>query len=191
MRFSVLLTLIIWIGGYGTFVSNIQSLKPTEPAKHTDAIVVLTGGNYRITTGLNLFAKKQAPELFITGVNKTVGKNHILSMYKKDTPPLPKCCITLGHNATTTLENAIEVKEWLSSHKNIKSIRLVTSPYHMPRALLEFKHKLKNTKIIPHTVEIPDKTPKKWSFWQLTFDEYNKTLYRYTYLKLLELGSKH
>ena len=68
----MLLTLMAWIGGYGMFLSNIQTVVPQHPDIKTDAIVVLTGGNYRITTGLNLFAKEQAPKLFISGVHPSL-----------------------------------------------------------------------------------------------------------------------
>lgn len=178
----MLTTLILWIGGYGAFLNHINTLKPENPHQKTDAIVVPTGGNYRITTGLDLFAQGKAPHLFITGVNKNTSRKKILSVHKGK--PLPDCCIELGYDATTTYENAFETKAWMAG-KNIKNIRLVTSPYHMPRTILEFSHVLdKNIDIIRHPVEQPDYTPAELDFWRITFDEYNKTLYRYVRLNL-------
>lgn len=176
-------TLILWIGGYGIFLNHITTLQPEHPQKQTDAIVVLTGGNHRIATGLELFASKNAPYLFITGVNKSTTKQNILSVHKGK--PLPECCVELGYDATTTYENAFETKAWLAG-KNINNIRLVTSPYHMPRTSLEFSHVLGGIEIIKHPVEKPDHSPKKVTFWRITFDEYNKTLYRYLRLKMPE-----
>ncbi len=175
-RTILLLTVILWIGGYSAFLSNMQAVTPQTPNIKTDAIIVLTGGNYRITTGLNLFAKGLAPKLLITGVHKSVTEKDIRAMWKEDTK-LPKCCITLGHEATTTYENALEAKKWIKEN-NIKSARLVTSIYHIKRATLEFKNKLKDTEIIIHPVEKHDYDMKDFIFWKITFDEYNKTLYR-------------
>ena len=172
----MLLTLIAWIGGYGVFLSNIQAVTPQDPKTNTDAVVVLTGGNYRITTGLTLFSQQSAPTLFISGVHPSVDEKEIRLMWKGKTE-LPDCCIILGHEATTTFENALETEEWIKEN-NIKSIRLVTSTYHMKRALMEFHNIVKDTKIIPHPVEIPDYKKEDLLFWKITFDEYNKVLYR-------------
>ena len=175
-RTILLLTVILWIGGYSAFLSNMQAVTPQTPSIKTDAIIVLTGGNYRITTGLDLFSKGLAPKLLITGVHNSVTEKEIRAMWKEDTK-LPDCCITLGHEATTTYENAIEAQEWITKN-NIKSARLVTSIYHIKRATLEFKNKLKDTEIIIHPVEKQDYYMKDFIFWKITFDEYNKTLYR-------------
>tara|TARA_R110001592_G_scaffold16881_15_gene71753 strand:+ start:11429 stop:12013 length:585 start_codon:yes stop_codon:yes gene_type:complete len=181
-RIFVFLTLIVWIGGYGAFLSNVHAIKPQDMVTKTDAIVVLTGGNFRISTGLSLFANGLAPELFITGVHNMVTQNEIIALWK-GTPPLPECCITLGHQATTTYGNALEAKEWIEEH-DIKSIRLVTSAYHMKRAMLEFQDMLKGTDIIVHPVEQTDYTEKDVLFWKITFDEYNKVIYRTVYLAI-------
>ncbi len=172
----MLLTLMVWIGGYGAFLSNVQTTIPYDPSEKTDAIVVLTGGNFRIATGLTLFAKQLAPKLMITGVHETVTEDDVRAMWK-DSTPLPKCCITLGYEATSTFENALETETWVKEN-NIKSIRLVTSTYHMKRALIEFNNILKDTKIIIHPVEKQDYTTDDVLFWKITFDEYNKTIYR-------------
>jgi len=175
-RTILLLTVILWICGYSAFLSNMQAVTPQTPSIKTDAIIVLTGGNYRITTGLDLFSKGLAPKLLITGVHNSVTEKEIRTMWKGNVK-LPDCCITLGHEATTTYENAIEAQEWITKN-NIKSARLVTSIYHIKRATLEFKNKLKDTEIIIHPVEKQDYNMKDFIFWKITFDEYNKTLYR-------------
>lgn len=148
--------------------------------------MVLTGGNYRIHTGLTLFASRLSDNLYITGVHQSVTDQDILKMWKGITA-LPDCCIEIGHNATTTLENALETKEWLQG-KDIKSIRLVTSTYHMKRALIEFNNALNGIEIIPHPVEESDYRLKDIKFWILTFDEYNKILFRIIILNLANKG---
>jgi len=182
-----ILTLILWIGGYSAFIFDVINTKPQEPNTKTNAIIVLTGGKDRITKGLELFQKANAPNLFITGVNQSVSKADIISMWKANETTLPNCCITLGHEATTTLENAIETKNWIES-QDISSIRLVTSAYHMKRASLEFNYLIKNIKIIPHPLETHNPPIKDIKFWKLTFSEYNKFLFRWTIISLIQKG---
>lgn len=171
--------LILWIGGYALFVVNVTSKPITQLNTKTDAIIVLTGGHKRIKHGLSLFSAGLSKNLFITGVHEAVTK--------EDITQISDCCIILGHKATTTLENAYEAKEWIES-QNIKTIRLVTSAYHMDRALLEFRDAIPNIDIIPHPVHDNHDTLQDINFWRITFSEYNKTLFRVVILTLANQG---
>ncbi len=165
-----------WLFGLGAFTAGVFLIKPQSPAAHSDAIIVLTGGKDRIETGLDLFAEGLAPELFITGVHDDVTQAEITGRYT-GTKPLPECCIILGYEANSTTENAAEAKEWAAG-KNIKTIRLVTSNYHMPRAALEFRSALPDVKIIVHPILQPDITPSDKKFWHILFEEYHKSVFR-------------
>lgn len=175
LKTLLFLVMLLWGGGYVLFVINVLDKHPLRVTEKTDAIIVLTGGNHRIDTGLTLFASDLSPHLFITGVYKSVDKDELITRWKGEPETLPDCCITLGHHATTTHENAIETKGWLEG-KDIKIVRLVTSTYHMDRALLELGHLVEGIVMIPHPVE--DYHVKEVKFWQLTFEEYNKILFR-------------
>lgn len=175
LKFLVFVTLVLWIGGYSLFLVNISAHTLAQPNTKTDAIIVLTGGNNRIQTGLSLFSSGLSGHLFITGVHDAVKK--------KDITKISTCCIILGHKARTTLENASEAKEWIAA-QNIKTIRLVTSAYHMDRALLEFRHAIPDIEIIAHPVHDDRDTLQDINFWKITFSEYNKTLFRFAILTL-------
>lgn len=180
--------IILWLTGYTLFLNSIHQSNNTYDHK-ADAIIVLTGGaSHRIQAGLSLWEQNRSDKLFITGVNAQVSKQAIKDMHQKDTA-LPECCITLDHNATTTIENAIQTQKWLSDQKP-SSIILVTSTYHMPRAYLEFESKLRNIDIIPYYVhtDLYEKTDKR--FWLLTLNEYHKYIYRYIILKYKQLAEK-
>lgn len=175
--------LVLWLTGFGGFFVISQKMKREGISTQTEAIIVLTGGRqHRITEGLNLLALGAAPELFISGVHKDVTENEIKAMHK-GASLLPECCIILGRTATTTIENAVETKNWLT-RKNIKSIRLVTSNYHMPRAALEFKSTLSGVKILLHPIKAGTYPLDDFRFWRLTFDEYNKFLYRFAVIMI-------
>jgi uncharacterized SAM-binding protein YcdF (DUF218 family) len=174
--FLIVLIVSTWVLGFAVFTATVVTMTPSSPTEKTGAIVVLTGGKTRIETGLDLFSENLAPELFITGVHENVTKDELISRHTGR--PLPKCCITIGYKATTTTSNALEAADWVKS-KNIKSIRLVTSNYHMARALLEFRQSLPDVEIIVHPVLQTDITFRNKYFWIVIFEEYHKTMFRF------------
>lgn len=174
--FLVALTVCTWLFGLVAFAGSVMIMTPEKPAEQADAIVVLTGGKNRIETGLELFSKKLAPNLFITGVHDDVTMEEITSRHPGRNP-LPECCIILGYKAASTAENAAEAREWMVK-KEIKTIRLVTSNYHMPRALLEFNDIMPDVTIIRNPIMQPDITPRDEYFWHMIFEEYHKTVFR-------------
>lgn len=180
----IFIVLLIWLIGYGAFIVNVTSKTPDNYEK-AQAIIILTGGNNRIATGLKLFSQTKSDKLFITGVNVSVSDTDIDALWKEDTP-LP-CCIELGREATTTRENAIEAKKWIENN-NIKSIILVTSDYHTDRALQEFRALLPNLDIYKHPVREEKYSLKHPQFWKLTFSEYNKIIFRKVILTLAKKG---
>ncbi len=179
IKYTLLITITLWLGGYASFIVHLKYQPIAKPHTKTDAIVVLTGGHSRIKTGLSLFSNGLSTNLFITGVHKDVKKSDITN--------INDCCITLGHKARTTIENALETKEWIKQ-ENVKSIRLVTSAYHMKRAFMEFNNTIPNIEIIPHPVKENENQFFNKKFWKITFSEYNKTLFRITILTISNKG---
>ncbi len=184
----ILLAIFFWICGYAAFLIHIMNMKPIVSAEAKDAIIVPTGGRtHRISAGLNLLASQKSEKMFITGVHKLVTQNEIRAMYEGDIR-LPECCITLGSKATTTIENAAETKEWIDAN-NIRTIYLVTSAYHMPRTYLEFSNLMPEITITPYPVKQGMYRIEDPRFWNLTFDEYHKFLYRTVILKWQKLSA--
>lgn len=169
------LAFMLWMIGLVVFCLYALSFK-YAPEKHSDAVVVLTGGTNRIKTGLDLMQKTNAEYMLISGVNKEVSQNELFPNIKNE--DLRK--ITLGYEALDTVGNAQEIKSWIKG-KNIKSILLVTSFYHMPRSIFEIKKINKDIQIRPWTVFPKSfnhsvewiKTRYAW----LLFIEYHKYLF--------------
>ena len=115
-------------------------------------MVVLTGGSNRIKQTLNLFLlnHNENHNLLISGAGTGFSKKTILKLIKKTPENLKilNCCITVENQSTDTYSNAIESYKWIKKN-NFKSITLITSDYHMPRALMEFKQKLNDIRITP------------------------------------------
>ena len=128
-------------------------LLPTEEVeldRNADGIVVLTGGTSRVTDALELLAAGRGKRLLITGVNpgtttadiarQTAGYDKLLS-----------CCVDLDYSALNTLGNAVETRRW-AIDRGFHSLIIVTSAYHMPRALAEISHQLPDVTLIPFPV---------------------------------------
>lgn len=173
-----------WALGFASYVALSLLRMPAKAGQSVDAIIVLTGGKSRIETGLKLFSEGESAQLFITGVHEATTREEIVGRWQG--APLSDCCITIGHKANTTTENALEAQEWLAG-KDYKTIRLVTSNYHMNRALLEFSDALPDVKILPHPIMQPDITPRHEYFWHVIFGEYHKTIFRFCDIHLRRL----
>lgn len=85
----------------------------------------------------------------------------------------------IGHLAKTTIGNAIETERWVKLNQ-IHSIRLVTSPMHIPRSLVECQRYLSDIQIIIHPVEISKFNHCHWyKDWRIAYKvaiEYSKYL---------------
>lgn len=174
---SALILAMLWAIGFGIFVLHSLSQAPQEPERKTDAVIVLTGGKNRIETGLQLFADGMAPQLFITGVHTDTSRREILGRWRgKDA--LPACCITLGYEARSTVQNAQETRDWLED-TDFHSIRIVTGNYHMNRAWLELSHALPDIEIYTHPVAQDDLKVNRELLRNLLISEYHKSLYRW------------
>lgn len=142
-----------------------------------DAIIILTGGEKRIELGLDLLKKGAANEVLISGVHPDASQPMIFEENKVNLAELP-CCVTLGRSARSTKENALETQKWIED-KNIETIILVTSNYHMHRARMEFAFELPHIAVIPYAVPEPHFTLDKPATWFLLFREYHKFLWRW------------
>src|SRR5437763_4616406 len=96
----------LWLGGLGWFLYQGLGSGGDRTAP-TDAIVVLTGGRFRLESGIGLLEAHRARKLFVSGVNQHVDRAALLRVFG----PLPdstSCCIVLGHDAADTYGNARE-----------------------------------------------------------------------------------
>jgi len=164
-------------GGFVWFVLHIPDEEP-QFDHHADGIVVLTGAAARIPDAIELLAAKRGQRLLITGVHRSTNAKEIARL----TPLYSKyftCCIDLDKSALNTFGNAIETKRWAHEH-NFNSLIIVTSNWHMPRALVEINHQLPEITLIPYPV-ISERM-KTDSWWnaetmRLLMGEYLKYLF--------------
>jgi uncharacterized SAM-binding protein YcdF (DUF218 family) len=143
------LCIVLLAAGFAFFIW----LLPGEEVaidRNADGIVALTGGTSRVSDALELLAAGRGKRLLITGVNPgtTMGEiAHQLVDYNR----LLACCVDLDYSALNTLGNAVQARHWALQH-NFHSLIVVTSSYHMPRALAELAHQLPDVALIPFPV---------------------------------------
>ncbi len=171
--------LAIYACGFAFFAFCVYACGQNEE-KHVDAIVVLTGGHNRLSTASDLFNRGLAPRLFISGVGggaefESMSGADVLSEEKRGLPEL-------GRDASNTKENALEVSLWAKS-QGLKSIMLVTSDYHLPRSLLEFRVMMPDMEIVPFGVAFDAERKGYFTGLGVLFKEYNK--YVVAYLRAL------
>lgn len=158
---AIILALVIIIGGINWFVNQIPTT--TEATKKTDAIVVLTGGTFRVIEAIRLLNDGAANELLITGIGKGADLETLLML----SGPLPDGVdkvlshISLGYEAENTTGNAEEAAQWMQKH-NHRSLRLVTADYHMPRSLYVFHKRMPGVEIIPHPIAPENVFTQNW-----------------------------
>ena len=171
----VIFVATLWTGGLFWFASLIPN-EVADTTTRTDAIAVLTGGRDRLSTGLELLSRDQARKLFVSGVYRGVDVAKLLEM-SRHSPEELQCCVEIGHSAGNTAGNAVETAAWMH-RQGYRSLRLVTSSYHLPRSLMEFRAVLSDVTLIPHPVFHDRIKQDRWWAWpgtaSLIVSEYNK-----------------
>ena len=163
------LLLLLYALGFVLFAVTLGKPAATD-APATDAAVVLTGAPGRIEHAVDVLRARKSARLLVDGVDPAVTKAD-LARRIPGSSKLLKCCVDLGSESVDTRSNAEEAQRWLSG-RNYRSLRLITSDWHMRRALYEFHRALgKRYRIVPDAVRTEP------TFLTL-FGEYNKLLLR-------------
>ena len=157
-------------------------LLPSEEValnRNADGIVVLTGGTSRVTDALELLAAGRGKRLLITGVNPGTTTGDIARQVA-DYGHILACCVDLDYSAINTLGNAVETRRW-AIDRAFHSLIIVTSAYHMPRALAEVAHQLPDVALIPFPVVSDRLRIEPWwssgATTRLVLSEYFKYLF--------------
>src|SRR5712672_2839330 len=135
--------------GFLGFLSQLHGTE-TKPDRHADGIVVLTGGSARVSVGMGLLAGGYGKLLLISGVHPTNAASDI-SRSLPDNQSLLSCCVDLDRSAVNTRSNAAQTRRW-ARDRGFKSLIVVTSNYHMPRAIVELSHAMPGVALVPFAV---------------------------------------
>lgn len=165
MRRVLAAIFMIWALGFLWFAAALP-----QPAgdEETDAVIVPTGGPGRISHGLEVLSEGKARTMLVTGVDPEVKPEEFAAEFEVSDRQM-ECCVTLGFAAVDTRTNATETAQWVEE-QDVKSLRLVTTDWHMRRAAGELE------RMLPENIRIVrDAVPSNPSLGSL-FLEYHKLL---------------
>ena len=194
LRVTVVATLsIAFVGaavGFIAFLSQLRGVE-TQPARNADGIVVLTGGSSRVSDAMELLAGGYGKRLLISGVHPTNAASDISRSLPDNQSSLLGCCVDLDRSAINTRSNAAETRRW-ARERGFKSLIVVTSNYHMPRAIAEMSHAMPDVTLIPFAVVGDKWRDEPWwtsgTTFRLLLSEYAKYVAVELRVRLADLG---
>ena len=174
---AAILLLVMLIIGFIVFANSVDRER-IEPAHAADGIAVLTGGMARIDEAMKLLAKGKAKRVLITGVNQATTKEQLKRLASQGGQYFA-CCVDIDKEALNTIDNATETAQWAALHR-YGSIIVVTSNYHMPRALAELARAIPGVTLVPYPVVDNNVHLERWWTYpgttRLLLSEYLKYL---------------
>ncbi|MEM6475513.1 MAG: YdcF family protein [Pseudomonadota bacterium] len=163
-----LISAIVLIWGLGFLWFTVALPQPATGEETTDAVIVPTGGAGRIAQGLEVLNQGLAENMLVSGVDPEVTQDEFAAEFEVGAAQMD-CCVTLGFAAVDTRSNAAETAQWVKRN-NVRSLRLVTTDWHMRRAASELNRTLPKDVTV-----IRDAVPSEPSVASL-FLEYHKLL---------------
>src|ERR1700751_1830552 len=192
LRATVIGLLAVVVAAALGFVGFLSKLRYTEsaPERQAAGIVVLTGGSSRFSDAMELLAEGYGKRLLISGVHPTIAASDI-SRSLQESQSYFNCCVDLDHSAVNTRSNAAETRRW-AHERGFKSLIVVTSNYHMPRAIVELSHAMPDISLIPFAVVGDKWRDEPWwtsgATLRLLLSEYAKYVAAEIRVRLDDLG---
>jgi uncharacterized SAM-binding protein YcdF (DUF218 family) len=101
------------------------------------------------------------------------------------------CCVDLDRSAVNTRSNAAETRRW-ARERGFRSLIVVTSNYHMPRATVELSHAMPDIVLIPFAVVGDKWRDEPWwtngATLRLLLSEYVKYVAAEARVRLADIG---
>jgi uncharacterized SAM-binding protein YcdF (DUF218 family) len=176
-------TLLVFGAGFLAFARAVEGYVP-GPLPRADAIVVLTGGELRLSAGAKLLKEGRGARLLISGVNRHTSREDL-----RRVSGLParlfSTRVDIDYDAHTTSGNADGTSTWAKSNGFTRLI-VVTSSYHMPRSLMELRRTMPGITLLPHPVVSNRVHAARW--WM---DAYTARVLIAEYIKFLPSAARY
>lgn len=178
----IAILVLIWTIGLFAFAERVRGFTPAPEPTRADAIVALTGPSAeRVNAAIRLLEQDKGQRVLISGVNREVRRQELRAL-TPGSNRLFNCCVDLGFEAEDTIGNAQEIAAWAEA-KGYDSLIVVTSDYHMPRALTEIRAAAPGIELTPYAVETPSLDNSRW--WKAAVTARRMTLEYMKYLAAL------
>jgi uncharacterized SAM-binding protein YcdF (DUF218 family) len=193
MKKTCLVFLIIFVFLGCTFLALLQPigdyLVVQDKLQQTDLIAAVSGPEYRIVYAAELYTRGLGKSLFFTG-GYSEENNRVEAAWSKTVAMhngVPEEAITIDETAVlSTHDEAVLLKNYIDAHADsIKSVTVVTDPYHSRRARWIYQKVLGNgiNVIVAPVPRTRTDFPKYW--WttaksrELVYEEYVKLVFYY------------
>jgi len=130
----LLLTVLLLAGESILYAIGDWLVVEEDDLQPADMIHILGGGLDRVDYSVNLYRGAYAQRLFITGCHSIEYKKRVMAA---GVPP--ENLFPDSISADSTFEEAQELKEFLDQSPSIRSVIILSDPYHMRRAQWSFK----------------------------------------------------
>jgi len=178
----IAILVLIWLIGLFVFAERVRGYTPAPEPERADAIVALTGPSAeRVNAAIRLLEQDKGKRVLISGVNREVRRQELRAL-TPGSNRLFNCCVDLGFEAEDTIGNAQEIAAWADA-KGYDSLIVVTSDYHMPRALTEIRAAAPGVQLTAYAVETPSLDNSRW--WRAAVTARRMTLEYLKYLAAL------
>lgn len=168
MRWLAGLTLTVVLGAALAFIAPGFLLEgPTEPLAVSDAIIVISGDEAlaRYRDGVRLYRAGWAQKIVFSGAAWDGGHSNADVMRGLAVSDgVPASAILVDPNGDDTYGNAVHTKALMQQH-GLKSAILVTSPYHLQRAVMTFRGVYNGADIQVIGRAAPDGEWRKTNWW--------------------------
>lgn len=179
---AIVVLALIWVVGLVAFAQRIERLTPATEPPVADAVVALTGASdLRLEAAVRLLERGKGRRLLLSGVNKDASRADVQAVTGA-VKPIYDCCVDLGYTAADTVGNAGEIAEWAAG-KGYDDLIVVTSDYHMPRAMLLIRSAMPHAKLTPYPVVTGLVDARHW--WRRSGDARRLAIEYCKYLAIL------
>jgi uncharacterized SAM-binding protein YcdF (DUF218 family) len=166
---------------FANFANRVSTATvPLSP--QADAIVVLTGGQERVSEAVRLLEEGHAGRLLISGVHPGTTRKQI-AVVTASAKPLEEGSVELDRVALNTAGNATETANWVRKN-GFDSLLVVTSAYHLPRATAELSGALPDVTLIGYPVFAKDLQLEAWHTKPATIRLLIREYVKYTVARL-------
>jgi uncharacterized SAM-binding protein YcdF (DUF218 family) len=144
--------------GFAWFLGEVPS-EEVKLERDADGIVALTGGASRINDAIELLQSGRGKRLLISGLNRATTLAEIARLNPEYAATV-RCCVDIDRSLNT-LGNAVETRRW-AAQQGFRSLIVVTSNYHMPRALAELAHQMPDVTLVAFPVVVDRHKSEPW-----------------------------